>query len=503
MNPPPHPVQTSSTDFLLLLALLLPLAASLLMLLLRRRVHWFAWIACATACLQLLTFWFCLQALQEGLAPDCLLLSLLPGLDLALKPDRLSFALAIPISVFWPLLAVCTQSLQQGENGLFQTRNQISLALTVGATTGMACAGNLPTLYLFYCLLIFSSCPFLLTERRLDAAADPVRRHLLALLIPALLLMPVMAHISTLAGTLEFADSQGLLTGQGPGWLICLLFLFCLFGFAANGVMPCHRWLFACLDAPLPASVLAQAVLGPAGLFASARIMLSVFGNSMERLHLDLLVFVLWGSMAVLAALLALYKDSLTERLTWSTVSQFACVVLGLALDSHEAAEGALLLLTGHCAAKLCALLVSGPLLARRGSARIQALAGLGRELPFLACLLTLALLSLSSVPPLAGFAALWLMLKGALAAHQPAVAVILVSVAVLHLAAFAPVVQTLFFAQSPQATPASGLPIKSAPLHAGLLWPSGLSAVLLLLPGLVSDSALHAILESVRPWNP
>ena len=491
----------ASPPVLIASATLLPLAASLLMLLAHRRVHLLAWITWLAASLQLATLWLCLQTLQEGLVPHCPLLPLLPGLHLALKPDHLSCALAFPVSVFWPLLAgfVHTVQTQTRQPALLLTPTgcQSCLALTISAATGMAFAGNLPTLYLFYCLLILCSAPFLIAAKGLDETAGPVRSHLIALLAPALLLMPVMALLLTLNNTLDFANpSRGLLDRQGPGWLVCLLFLASLFGFAANGAMPCHRWLLACLNAPLPASVLAQTVLGNAGLFASARIMLSVFGSTLEDLHLDLLVFVLWGSMAVLAALLALCKDGLLDRLTWSTVSQFACVVLGLALDSREAQAAALLLLTCHGAAKLTALLAAAPLLTRSGSARIQALAGLGRELPLPASLLTLAMLSLGGLPPLAGFAALWPLLKGALAAHQPAVAVILATVAVLHLATFAPVIQTLFFVQPAQ----MGRPDSTAAPKPGLLWPLTLAGLLILIPGLLPASALWTLLETLRP---
>ena len=502
MNPASPPALSACAGLLPLLALILPLITSLILLLLRRRVHLLLWIAWTAACLHLLILWCCLQALQEGLVLDCLLLPLLPGLELALKPDTLGFALAFPVSVFWPLLATFLQTLPNRQPAFLLTLAgyQTCLALAVSAATGMAFAGNLPTLSLGYCLLICSSCPFLIADKRLDeAVGSPLRRHLIALLAPALLLLPAMALLSTLNGALDFAaSSKGLLDGHKPGLLHCLLFLFCLFGFAANGAMPCHRWLFACLDAPLPFFALALAlVLGNAGLFASGRIMLFMFGSSMEVLHLDLVVFVLWGSMAVLAALLSLFKDSLLERLNWSTVSQSACVVLGLALDSREAQAGALLLLICHSTAKLTALLASAPLLARSGSARIQAMTGLGRELPLPASLLTLGVLSLGGIPPLAGFAALWPLLKGALAAQQPAVAVILASVAVLQLAAFAPVIQTLFFAHPAQIS----RPDSSTALRPGLLWPLVLAGALVLLPGLLPASTLRTTLEILRPW--
>jgi NADH:ubiquinone oxidoreductase subunit 2 (subunit N) len=107
-------------------------------------------------------------------------------------------------------------------------------------------------------------------------------------------------------------------------------------------------------------------------------------------------------------------------------------------------------------------------LYARRGDREpllIDNLAGTGRRWPLIALALTLALLSLAGMPPLAGFMSKWQIFAAGLNVHSGLVDVLVIFAAlnsVLSLAYYLPVINALYrpAAEQPTGADAAALPL-------------------------------------------
>jgi multicomponent Na+:H+ antiporter subunit D len=128
-----------------------------------------------------------------------------------------------------------------------------------------------------------------------------------------------MILIYVLTGTLDFAmdiSHRNLSAKDVNKTLVIMLYIFCLFGFAKNGIMPFHHWLPGAMVAPTPVSALLHAVaVVKVGVFCTTRVMLYVFGtDTMHALNLGIPTAYFVGFTVLAASVIALSKDNLKAR---------------------------------------------------------------------------------------------------------------------------------------------------------------------------------------------
>lgn len=124
----------------------------------------------------------------------------------------------------------------------------------------------------------------------------------------------------------------------------------------------------------------------------------------------------LWMSVAALSilygSLCAIPQRSLKRLLGYSSIANGGFVMIGIAAMSKAGAAAVLFYLAGYLFTVLVAFLVISSVVQQVGNDDLSALAGLHRRSPLLAASLTLAMVSLAGVPPLAGFFGKFLVLK-------------------------------------------------------------------------------------------
>jgi NADH-quinone oxidoreductase subunit L len=165
---------------------------------------------------------------------------------------------------------------------------------------------------------------------------------------------------------------------------------------------PLHTWLPDAMEGPTPVSALIHAAtMVAAGVYLVARL-LPLFLAA----HGGLTTAAVIASITMLgAALAALAQDDLKRVLAWSTISQVAYMLAGVAVarSASEAGPGVLHLLS-HAAFKALLFLVAGCVTHIVGSTLLKDMGGLRRTHPSLTLLLGLGLAALAGVPPLGGF---------------------------------------------------------------------------------------------------
>ncbi len=395
------------------------------------------------------------------------LFKVLPGMSITLRADAFSLIFAVAASFLWILAAFYSMGYMRGAGEHAQTRFNACFALSLFGAMGVAFSDNLFTLYLFY--EIVSICTYPLVAHHQDAEGyNGARKYIVYLTTTAkAFLLPALVLIYVLTGNLDFATniSSGIFPADANGTIVTMLYIFCILGFAKNGVMPFHHWLPGAMVAPTPVSALLHAVaVVKVGVFSTTRVMLYVFGvDTMQALNLGIPTAYFVSFTILMASTIALSKSNLKARLAYSTVSQLSYIILGVALMTVPGISGGLIHIANHAFSKITLFFCAGAIYVACHKKDISEMSGLGKTMPFTFAAFAIASLSMIGAPPVAGFITKWYLLLGAMDANQIGIVVVLLSSTMLNVAYFAPVTIKAFFGKRPEGEKYEG--IKEAPL--------------------------------------
>lgn len=380
---------------------------------------------------------------SSGARPELFVGQAAPGLAIAFKVEPLGALFAIVASGLWIVNSFYSIGYMRGNRERNQTRFYICFAIAICGAMGVATAGNLFTLFIFYEVLTLSTYP--LVAHKGDAAAQRgARIYLLTLLGTSIgfFLTAIMWTWMVAGQNLDFVDG-GLLANVeiSPVVASALLLLF-VFGIGKAALMPFHFWLPNAMVAPTPVSALLHAVaVVKAGVFTVLKVSMYIFGADLlnatpsREFLMDLACVTI-----VLASLIALTKDNLKARLAYSTIAQLAYVTLGAMLADKAGFMGGSLQIAAHAAAKITLFMCAGAIYVATGLTNISDMRGLGRKMPWVFVAFFMASLSIIGVPPFAGDWAKYELMQGAIDRGADWVPIILIVSSVLNIAYLLPI---------------------------------------------------------------
>ena len=383
----------------------------------------------------------------HGARPAIDLVEPLPGLKIGFEVEPLGMLFALLASFLWMVTSVYSIGYMRSHHERRQTSYYSYFAVALGSVMGIAFAGNLFTLFIFYELLTLSTYP-LVTHAGDNAAREAGRMYLGYLLGTSVILL-LLALIWTwlLTGTLDFRTG-GILEGVvTPGTASILLVLF-IFGIGKAALIPFHLWLPAAMVAPTPVSALLHAVaVVKAGVFTVLKVVIYIFGiDFLAKVPATQWLMYVAAATILLAALVALRQDNLKLRLAWSTVSQLSYIVLCALLVTPLGIVGGALHIVMHAFAKITLFFCAGAILVATNKTRISEMNGLGRRMPWTMAAFTVAALSMIGVPPMAGFISKWYILLAAIDVQQMVAVSVIILSTLLNAAYFLPIVYAAFF---------------------------------------------------------
>ncbi len=424
-----------------------------------------------------------LPAVLAGARPGLELVEIMPGLPLRFTVEPLGMLFAAVASLLWPFNSLYSIGYMRSNQESHQTRFYVCFALALAATIGIAFAGNLLTLFVFYEALSLSTYPLVTHHGTPDAMA--AGRVYLGILLTTSIGLFLLAILWTWhsAGTLDF-QAGGILAGHVSGPQTGLLLFLYMFGIGKAALMPVHRWLPAAMVAPIPVSALLHAVaVVKAGVFTIIKVIVYVFG--LELLQAEPSTH--WlpyaaGFTLIAASIIALRENNLKRRLAYSTISQLSYVVLAAALLAPLSIVAAAVHIAAHAFGKITLFFAAGSIYTAAGKTEVSQLNGIGRRMPWTMGAFAVGSLAMIGLPPAAGFISKWYLLGGVVQAeHWSALGVIVVST-LLNAGYLAPIVYAAFFRSEDGRPPAHGeAPL---PIVIALTATAGLTVLLFLFPG-------------------
>jgi len=403
-------------------------------------------------------------AVLEGARPGLTIAEPLPRLPLQLTVEPLGLMFALLASLLWIVTTVYSIGYMRARRETNLTRFYACFALSLWAAVGMALAGNLLTLFVFYEVLTLSTYP-LVTHSGSEQARRSGRLYLGLLLAPSVgFLLLAVIWTWQLAGTLDFVEG-GSLRGTASPSVLGILFALYAFGIAKAALMPLHRWLPAAMVAPTPVSALLHAVaVVKGGVFFILKITLYVFGiDLVAELQTTQWLLYLAAATILLASLVALRKDNLKARLAYSTISQLGYVVLGAFLATSSGIIGGSLHMIMHAFGKITLFFCAGAILVATQISSISQMQGLGRYMPLTMSAFLIGALSIIGLPPAGGVWSKWFLMLGTLEAGQQALLAALMASSLLSALYLLMIPLRAFF--SPPSAELAAEGIREAPL--------------------------------------
>ncbi len=364
-----------------------------------------------------------------------------PGLIFAFKLEPLGALFALVASGLWIVNSFYSIGYMRGSRARNQTRFYICFALALFGAMGVAMAGNLFTLFVFYEVLTLSTYP-LVAHKGDEKAQRGAQIYLMTLLGTSIGLFLVgVVWTYSLGGSLDFVPG-GLLAGKvGPVEASILLLLFA-FGIGKAALMPFHFWLPNAMVAPTPVSALLHAVaVVKAGVFAILKVAIYIFGADLlsttpaTEWVLGVACFTI-----IVSSLIALTKDNLKARLAYSTIGQLAYVTAGAMLATEAGFLGGSMQIAAHAMGKITLFMCAGAIYVATGLTDISDMRGLGKRMPWVFCAFFVASLSIIGIPPLAGGWPKFQLLLGAVDGGHGYVAWVLLISSLLNIAYLLPI---------------------------------------------------------------
>ncbi|MCR4722057.1 MAG: proton-conducting membrane transporter [Lachnospiraceae bacterium] len=327
------------------------------------------------------------------------------ALKISFGIDGMTRFFGLIVSVLWPFSLLYAFEYMEGEknkNSFFAF-----FMMTLGSVLGVAFAGDLFTMYVFYELITLFTFPLVMHDRSKEAI-DAGRKYLVYMLGGAGFALMGMIVLLNISDTVSFA-SGGFLSGAVSlyGDLIPIIFLVMFLGFGVKAaIMPFGKWLIHAAVAPTPVTALLHAVaVVKAGAFACIRLIYYSFGtDALKGTYAQYaamgfcILTILYGSY------MAVRMPHIKKRLAYSTISNLSYVVFGACIMTPMGLYGSLSHFLVHALTKIALFFCIGAVMHVTGKTLISEIGGLGRKMKVIFLCFTVCSICLIGIPPFSGF---------------------------------------------------------------------------------------------------
>ncbi|MBE0682615.1 MAG: hypothetical protein IH589_11945 [Anaerolineales bacterium] len=374
-----------------------------------------------------------------------------------LRVDGISLLAAAMILTLGTLVILFSGPYMAGEVG--EEKYYAMLLTMIGLMIGLACAGDLFNLWVWFEGMAISSYLLVAFYREQAASLEAGMKYLVQSAIGSVMVLMGIALVLANAGTLDLPGIREAVSGSDVNRLAFLgagaLFVI---GFGVKvAIVPLHTWLpDAHSQAPSGISAMLSGVVIEVGLIAMLRALSVLPGFSLSWG----ILFMAFGALNMLYGnLLALRQTVVKRMLAYSSLSHIGYILLGLGIALYSSmelgAQGAFFHLFNHMLMKGLAFLSVGALIFGlflqndlHASLKITDLAGTAQKYPWVALALSIAVLGLGGLPPLAGFMSKWQIFVAGFQTQNIWIIALMVFMAlnsVLSLAYYAPLVNMMY----------------------------------------------------------
>jgi NADH-quinone oxidoreductase subunit N len=310
----------------------------------------------------------------------------------------------------------------------------------------MASAGDLISLYIgieLHSLALYVLAAFRRDDARSSEAG--LKYFVLGALSSGLLLYGA-SLIYGFAGSTRFdAIAHAVLSGANTGVLFGLVFLICGLAFKVSAA-PFHMWTPDVYEgAPTPVVIFITTAPKLAAMVLLARVLMNAFGGASEQWRQVVLAIAMIS--VLVGAFAGLVQKNIKRLLAYSSIANIGYALIGLSAASYQGVQSMLVFMvlymvdvTGFFACLLALSRTGKPM------ETIEDMAGLVRERPGIALVMTALSFSFLGLPPFSGFWGKFYVFKAALNAGLWPAAVAGLALSVVAAFYYLRLVKTMWF---------------------------------------------------------
>jgi NADH-quinone oxidoreductase subunit N len=388
----------------------------------------------------------------------------------ALRIDDLALALNLVLMAGCActvLLAWRSLAAREAAHGEFHAL----LLTSVAGMSLLASAQNTVALFVGLELLSLPLYVLCATELRREHSLESGLKYLIVGSVGSATLLYGLAMIYGATGTTDFSGIAHALSSNGLATdpLTLTGIALCVAGLCFKAsVAPFHQWTPDVYEGA-PTSV--TAFMAVTTKVAALGVFLRFFDVALISAHAS------WGpAVAALAAITiivgnvgALGQSSLKRMLAYSSVAQAGYMLAGVVVASQLGVRATVMYLVVYLFMNMAAFAV---IVARERETgfgdSVQALAGLGRERPWLAWPMTLSMLGLAGIPATAGFIGKFYLIDAAVTGGYAWLGVVIVIGSMISLGYYLPVIAAMWMREAPATSSAAAVrPLSTGPLPA------------------------------------
>ncbi len=292
-------------------------------------------------------------------------------------------------------------------------RYYVLLLTLTGGMVAVVHASNLFTLYVAWELMALSSYALVSYRSGTWEAVEAGFKYLVLSTIGSLAALLGVTVAYGYSGTLSIESLVGILTGADKVAQAAALLAIVGFGVTA-ALVPFHTWLpDAHPAAPSPISAMLSGVVIKTAAYSIALLIFLPFRQALPASSLVLLAL---GVLTMTVGnLMVPFQRDIKRFLAYSSIANMGYIITGFGVAARLLLLGredlALLGLTGslfhivnHALGKGLAFMGAGNMIHEVGTRDLSKLKGIARRMPVTGLTMSLSLLHLAGVPPLAGF---------------------------------------------------------------------------------------------------
>jgi NADH-quinone oxidoreductase subunit L len=331
--------------------------------------------------------------------------------------DQLTAVMLAVVSIVGTLVVVYSVGYMHAE-GERKRRYYAEIALFIGVMYGLILADNYLLMFIFWELV--GLCSYLLIGfwKEKPSAAKAAKRAFIVTRIGDIMLMGGLIMLLQATGSLDFTNlfASNSLHSMDPNTATFAMVM--IFGGAIgkSAQFPLHEWLPDAMEGPTTVSALIHAAtMVKAGVYLVAR----SFPMLVQAPDALLVIALIGGITALIAATNALVANDIKRVLAYSTISQLGYMMLalgvgGLIIVEYMGNPGAsdlgggyssgMFHLMNHAFFKALLFLAAGSVIHGIGTQDMREMGGLSKKMKITSLTMLIGSLAIAGIPPFSGF---------------------------------------------------------------------------------------------------
>jgi len=331
--------------------------------------------------------------------------------------DQLTAVMLAVVSIVGTLVVVYSVGYMHAE-GERKRRYYAEIALFIGVMYGLILADNYLLMFIFWELV--GLCSYLLIGfwKEKPSAAKAAKRAFIVTRIGDIMLMGGLIMLLQAIGSLDYATLFASNSLHPMDLNTATFAMIMIFGGAIgkSAQFPLHEWLPDAMEGPTTVSALIHAAtMVNAGIYLVAR-SFPMFVQAPDAL---LVVALIGGITALIAATNALVATDIKRVLAYSTISQLGYMMLALGVGGLIIAEymadpsatdlgagysSGMFHLMNHAFFKALLFLAAGSVIHGIGTQDMREMGGLSKKMKITSITMLIGSLAIAGIPPFSGF---------------------------------------------------------------------------------------------------